>query len=83
LPLALGLLDALPDVPGWVVADRGLASDVFRERIWNLGAVATRYEKLSCCILTPRRFSPLRTSFARRGVIRSRTLGRRRTEFPT
>src|SRR3954471_20790511 len=25
-------------VPGWIVGDRGFASDAFRERIWNLGA---------------------------------------------
>jgi hypothetical protein len=31
--LAPGLLDCLPDVPGWVVGDRGLASNAFRERI--------------------------------------------------
>ena len=38
LPMAPGLLDCLPDVPGWVVGDRGLASDAFRERIGNMGA---------------------------------------------
>jgi transposase len=38
LPMGPGLLDCLPDVPGWVVGDRGLASDTFRDRIWNLGA---------------------------------------------
>ena len=38
LPLAPGLLDCLPDVPGWIVGDRGFASDRFRERIWALGA---------------------------------------------
>ena len=38
LPLAPGLLGCLPDVPGWVVGDRGLASDAFRERIRDLGA---------------------------------------------
>ncbi len=38
LPMAQGLLDCLPDVPGWVVGDRGLASDAFRERIWDIGA---------------------------------------------
>jgi hypothetical protein len=27
-----------PDVPGWIVGDRGFASDAFRERLWNLGA---------------------------------------------
>jgi hypothetical protein len=25
-------------VPGWVVGDRGLASDAFRDRIWKMGA---------------------------------------------
>ena len=57
LPMAPGLLGCLPDVPGWVVGDRGFASDAFRARIWDLGArpaippkrtdapVATRYEK--------------------------------------
>ena len=38
LPLAPGLLGGLPDIPGWVVGDRGYASDAFRERIWDLGA---------------------------------------------
>ena len=38
LPLAPGLLGCLPDVPRWIVGDRGFASDAFRERIWNLGA---------------------------------------------
>jgi transposase len=38
LPMALGLLESLPDVPGWVVGDRGYASDAFRERIWSMGA---------------------------------------------
>ena len=38
LPLAGGLLDTLPDAPGWVVGDRGLASNAFRERIWDMGA---------------------------------------------
>lgn len=38
LPLAPGLLGCLPDVPGWVVGDRGLASDAFRERIRDSGA---------------------------------------------
>jgi hypothetical protein len=28
LPMGPGLLDCLPDVPGWVVGDRGLASAV-------------------------------------------------------
>ena len=38
LPQALPLLEALPDVPRWVVADRGLASHGFREHIWDMGA---------------------------------------------
>jgi len=38
LPHAVPLLDRLPGVPKWVVADRGLSSHVFREHIWNLGA---------------------------------------------
>ena len=28
LPLAAGLLSSPPDVPGWVVGDRGLASSI-------------------------------------------------------
>ena len=38
LPHAVPLLDRLPGVPKWVVADRGLSSHAFREHIWNLGA---------------------------------------------
>ena len=38
LPMAPELLDCLPDVPGWVVGDRGYASNAFRERIWDMGA---------------------------------------------
>jgi transposase len=38
LPMSPGLLGRLPGVPGWVVGDRGLASDAFRERIRDLGA---------------------------------------------
>ena len=38
LPHALALVDRLPDVPGWVVADRGYSSHAFREHIWSLGA---------------------------------------------
>ena len=38
LPHAVALLDQLPDVPKWVVADRGYSSHAFREHIWNLGA---------------------------------------------
>ena len=38
LPHAVALLDQLPGVPGWVVADRGYSSHGFREHIWDLGA---------------------------------------------
>jgi transposase len=38
LPHAVPLLERLPGVPKWVVADRGHASHAFREHIWNLGA---------------------------------------------
>jgi transposase len=38
LPDAIPLLNSLPDVPGWVVADRGYSSHSFREHIWSLGA---------------------------------------------
>ena len=38
LPQALPLLDALPGVPRWVVADRGHASHGFRQQIWEMGA---------------------------------------------
>jgi transposase len=38
LPQALPLLEALPDVPHWVVADRGHASHLFRQHIWDMGA---------------------------------------------
>lgn len=38
LPLAPGLLGRLPDVPGWIVGDRGFAADAFRERIRTRGA---------------------------------------------
>ena len=38
LPHAVALLDQLPGVPKWVVADRGYSSHAFREHIWNLGA---------------------------------------------
>ena len=34
----MALLDQLPGVPGWVVADRGCSSHAFREHTWNLGA---------------------------------------------
>ena len=38
LPHAVPLLERLPGVPKWVVADRGLSSHAFHEHIWNLGA---------------------------------------------
>jgi transposase len=38
LPHAVPLLECLPGVPQWVVADRGLSSHAFREHIWSLGA---------------------------------------------
>ena len=38
LPQAVPLLARLPDVPMWVVADRGYSSHAFREHVWNLGA---------------------------------------------
>ena len=38
LPHAMPLLDQLPGVPKWVVADRGYTSHRFREHIWSLGA---------------------------------------------
>ncbi len=53
LPHAIPLLDQLPGVPGWVVADRAYSSHAFREHIWDLGArpvIPTRRneEALSC-----------------------------------
>jgi len=38
LPDAIPLLNTLPGVPSWVVADRGYSSHSFREHIWSLGA---------------------------------------------
>jgi len=38
LPHAIPLLDRLPRVPRWVVADRGYSSHAFREHIRDLGA---------------------------------------------
>ena len=38
LPHAVPLLAALPDVPLWVVADRGYSSHAFREHVRDLGA---------------------------------------------
>ena len=37
-PHAVPLLDRLPGVPRWVVADRGYASHAFRDHVWNTGA---------------------------------------------
>ena len=36
--LAPALLAMLPDCPGWVVADRGYASDTIRTQLWDMGA---------------------------------------------
>ena len=38
LPLAADLVECLPDVPGWVVGDRGYASHALRQFIWDRGA---------------------------------------------
>jgi transposase len=38
LPLAPDLVNCLPDIPGWVVGDRGYASHAFRQFIWDQGA---------------------------------------------
>src|SRR5215213_10000424 len=35
LPQAIPLLDRLPGVPRWVVADRSYASHAFRQHIWD------------------------------------------------
>ena len=32
------MLDSLPAIPLWVGADKGYASNAFRERIWDMGA---------------------------------------------
>jgi len=37
LPLAADLVECLPDVPGWVVGDRGYASHALRQFIWDRG----------------------------------------------
>ena len=36
--MAPALLDGLPDAPGWVVADRGFASERFRREVRDRGA---------------------------------------------
>src|SRR5215203_1593451 len=38
LPHAVPLLDCLPGVPPWVVADRGYSSHAFRDHVWSSGA---------------------------------------------
>ena len=38
LPHAIPLLERLPGVPMWVVADRGYSSHAVREHIWERGA---------------------------------------------
>lgn len=38
LPLAPDLVAGLPDIPGWVVGDRGTASQAFRQFIGDSGA---------------------------------------------
>jgi transposase len=38
LPQALPLLDSLPRVPTWVVADCGYTSHAVRKHVWDLGA---------------------------------------------
>jgi transposase len=38
LPQAIPPLEQLPDVPTWVVTDRGYTSSSFREHVWSLGA---------------------------------------------
>ncbi len=38
LPEAVPLLDSLPGMPTWVVADRGYTSHAFREHIWSMAA---------------------------------------------
>jgi len=38
LPQAVPLLERLPGIPQWVVADRGFSSHAFREHIWERGA---------------------------------------------
>ena len=38
LPHAIPLLDCLPGLPKWVVADRGYSSHALRGHIWDAGA---------------------------------------------
>ena len=37
-PIAPAMLDALPDNPAWVVADRGYSSDAIRGKVWDMDA---------------------------------------------
>jgi transposase len=44
-PQSFDLLEFLPAIPGWVVADRGYASHALRTAVWELGsrpAIPTR-----------------------------------------
>lgn len=36
--MAAGLLEALPSIPKWIVADRGYSSHALREHVWGMGA---------------------------------------------
>ncbi len=38
LPHAIPLLDCLPGLPKWIVADRGYTSHAFREHVWSIGS---------------------------------------------
>ena len=53
LPRAIPLLDRLPGVPKWVVADHSYASHAFRQHIWERGArpavPSKRYEAPVAC----------------------------------
>ena len=54
LPHAIPLLDLLPGVPKWVVADRGYASHGFREHVWSLGArpaIPSKQNEASLCMV--------------------------------
>lgn len=55
LPHGIPLLDKLPGVPKWVVADRGYSSHAFREDVWSLGArpvIPTRRERGNAVLST-------------------------------